>query len=219
MRYSLLLSGLAAVLVAGCAGETELLPSPVDLNETSEADLVPEMPAADEGIRARRRMDAEQLSASMRIISGGIGWTELNGDGEEIDLFEELGATLGVPDYIQRTREDLTASVVFEKFLGDASRAVCSGMVGRELTQGAAEAVLMLHAGQEDSWETNAQGVERNMRYLLLRFHGTGYGAGDPRLDPWLWLFRSSMQDGSAPALAWHTVCVSLFTHPDFYSY
>ena len=208
---------LCLALVA-CSGEAELTAVPVDLSPAANSELLPELPASDEGVRERRRMDIEQLDASMRIVSGGIGWTELNNDGEEINLFEELAATLGVPDFVERTREDLTASVVFEKFLGDASRAVCSSMVGREMTS-ATERVLIVHSELDQGWDDNPVGVEQNMRYLLLRFHGTSYAAGDPQLEPWTWLFRSSMHDGSEPPLAWHTVCVALFTHPDFYSY
>lgn len=218
MRYLTLPLFVVLALLAGCVGDTELVTAPVDLNPSADSELLPDMPAADEGIRARRRMDIDQLDASMQIVSDGIGWVGLNNDGQEINLFEELAATLGVANQVDRTREDLTASVVFEKFLGDASRSICSAMVGREM-QGPTQRVLMLHADEEDTWESNPQAVEQNMRYLLLRFHGTSYGAGDPQLDPWVWLFRSSMHDGTEPPLAWHTVCVALFTHPDFYSY
>ena len=210
------LSGL--LLLVACVEGSEVTAVPVDLSPTASSDLLPDMPGADEGVRARRRMDIDQLDASMRVVSGGIGWTELNNDGEEINLFEALAATLGVPDFVERTREDMTASVVFEKFLGDASRAVCSAMVGREMTS-TTEHVLIVHSDLDQGWDDNPIGVEQNMRYLLLRFHGTNYAAGDPRLDPWLWLFRSSMHGGSEPGVAWHTVCVALYTHPDFYSY
>jgi hypothetical protein len=216
MRYLTLLG--VCVLLAGCESDTALQTTPVDLNPSADIELLPEMPAADEGIRARRRMDIAQLDASMQVVSDGIGWTEIDSDGQEVNLFVALGATLGVPDYISRTREDLTPSVVFQKFLGDASRSICSAMVGREMG-GPTERILMKHVSDEDDWESNPVVISANMRYLLLRFHGTHYAVGDSRLEPWLWLFRSSMHDGSAPPLAWHTLCVALFTHPDFYSY
>jgi hypothetical protein len=209
---------LLALALVGCESDTVLQTTPVGLNPAVDVALLPDMPLADEGIRARRRMDIGQLDASMRVVSGGIGWTELDGDGQVKNLFESLGATLGVPDYITRTREDRTPSVVFEKFLGDASRSICSAMVGREMG-GPTERVLMKHVSDSDDWESNPVAVEANMRYLLLRFHGVKLGPGDPALEPWLWLFRSSLHDGSEPPLAWHTLCVALFTHPDFYSY
>jgi hypothetical protein len=217
MRFFALLGLFTAVLV-GCQSDNNLQTTPVDLSPTADSDLLPEMPAADEGIRARRRMDIAQLDASMNVVSGGIGWTEIDGDGQETNLFETLGATLGVPDYVTRTREDLSASVVFEKFLGDASRSICSAMVGREMG-GPTERVLMKHVSDSDDWESNPVAIEANMRYLLLRFHGVKLGPGDPGLQSWIWLFRSSTHDGSAPPIAWHTLCVALFTHPDFYSY
>ena len=219
MRYLLYIPVLAGVLVlAACESETSLQTVPVDLNPSVDSELLPEMPAADEGIRARRRMDIAQLDASMQVVSDGIGWTEIDNDGQEVNLFESLSATLGVPDFIGRTSEDRTASVVFEKFLGDAARSVCSAMVGREMG-GPTQRTLMKYVSDEDDWESNPVAIETNMRYLLLRFHGTKYGPGDPGLEAWLWLFRSSMHDGSEPPLAWHTLCVALFTHPDFYSY
>jgi len=218
MRHFLFFAVALPLALSACENETTLQTTPVDLSPTTDSELLPEMPAADEGIRARRRMDVVQLDASMRVVSNGIGWTEIDGDGQEVNLFEALSATLGVPDFVGRTSEDRTASVVFEKFLGDASRSVCSAMVGREMS-GPTERVLMRHVSDEDDWETNPAAVETNMRYLLLRFHGTNYGPGDPGLEAWTWLFRSSMHDGSSPPLAWHTLCVALFTHPDFYSY
>ena len=202
MRYLLYVPVLAGVLVlAACESETSLQTVPVDLNPSVDSELLPEMPAADEGIRARRRMDIAQLDASMQVVSDGIGWTEIDNDGQEVNLFESLSATLGVPDFIGRTSEDRTASVVFEKFLGDAARSVCSAMVGREMG-GPTQRTLMKYVSDEDDWESNPVAIETNMRYLLLRFHGTKYGPGDPGLEAWLWLFRSSMHDGSEPPLA-----------------
>ncbi|MEZ4467376.1 MAG: hypothetical protein R3F43_23755 [bacterium] len=60
--------------------------------------------------------------------SGGTGWTETRG-ATEVDLFEELAATLGRPDYVQVTTEDLDPSALFLKFLDDAARSVCARTV------------------------------------------------------------------------------------------
>ena len=221
MKRSIALPALLLIALlglVGCESETSLSTTPVDLDEASDVALIPEMPEADEGVRDRRRMDIPQLDAAMQVASGGIGWTEIRDGGEVVNLFERLAPTLGVPDYIERMSLDLTPSVVFEKFLGDASRSVCSAMVGREMN-GPGERILMKHVTDEDDWESNPSAVDRNMRYLLLRFHGRNYITGDQEMEPWLWLFRTSMHDGSEPPLAWHTICVALYTHPDFYSY
>ena len=91
-------------------------------------DLAPpvEPPVAE--ARARRRMNLDQLDAAFRRTSGGIGWTEMRGN-REVNLLVELSATLGKPDYVQITTEDLDPSALFNKFLDDAARSICERMI------------------------------------------------------------------------------------------
>ena len=53
----------------------------------------------------------------------------------------------------------------------------------------------------------------------LLRFIDNQIESGSPQLNPWSWLFESSVQDTDDPVAAWRTVCVGLIIHPNFYSY
>ncbi|HCP46889.1 MAG TPA: hypothetical protein DIU15_12660 [Deltaproteobacteria bacterium] len=192
--------------------------SPVTMLPEGHASITPAPPPADEGIRARRRMDIDQLNASLRQVTGGIGWTEGEGE-DEVDLFEELSNTLGRPDFIQITSEDLTPSLLFEKFLGDAARSVCQKLVGRETGEEPGEQVFFVHVDPEDTIATSADAIEANLRYLLLRYHGQQLDEGDSRLEPWSWLFESTVHVSGSPAVGWQAVCVGLITHPDFYSY
>ena len=57
------------------------------------------------------------------------------------------------------------------------------------------------------------------MSALLLRFHGRAVPVGDPELEPWVGLFDDIYATTGQPELGWRTVCVGLFTHPDFYSF
>jgi hypothetical protein len=224
MTRLLPLLAATVLLAAACVPEPEAGPAPptsvpVDIEPIGEGALLPGDPAPDEGIRARRRMDIDQLNASIRAATGGQGWTEGTGD-DEVDLFVELGPTLGVPDYLDRTNEDLTASLLFEKFLGDAARSVCAKVVGKELALPLEPRVLMVYVDVEQTWDDAPAEVETNLRYLLLRYHGTSLDDDDvARLEPWTWLFRSTVHASGSPAKGWEAVCVALITHPDFYTY
>ena len=235
MRMSLVvfLAG-AVLLVVACgadSGSSEPAPPPeppapaapdpdpvgVSLTAHGEAHLLPIPPGPDEGLRGRRRMDIDQLDASIQRVTGGIAWTE-SGAGSR-NMFEELSSTLGKPNYIDSTQEDLSVSLLFEKFLGDAGRSVCAELVVREQAVAASERVLMVEVDPETTATEDAAAVEANLRYLLLRYHGEELPSGDSRLTPWTWLFESAVHVSGNPVAGWQTVCVGLITHPDFFSY
>ena len=168
--------------------------------------------------RARQRMTIPQLSAALVHVSGGIGWTETQGGGEE-DLFEVLASSLGVPDYVESTREDRSASPLFHKFLDESARHVCSELVARETSGQPYEPRLMVHADAQSTLSNNPEGVDDNLRYLLLRYHGRKYALGAPGLTAWRWLFESVTHVSQEPSVGWRAVCIALISHPDFYSY
>ena len=85
-RQIWLLLTLALLLaLSACAGETTppepVLPPPVveQLLPQAEGQLLPEPPAANEGIRNRRRMDLDQLEAAILTATGGIYGDERRG--------------------------------------------------------------------------------------------------------------------------------------------
>lgn len=168
--------------------------------------------------RARQRMTIPQLSDSLSAVTGGIGWTELRGGVEE-DLFEVFAASLGVPDYVEATREDRSASALFHKFLDEAARFACSELMVRETSGEPYDAKLMVHVSATDTVSSAPEAVDANLRYLLLRYHGRKLSEGSAALTPWRWLFESISHVTDEPAIAWRGVCIALVSHPDFYSY
>lgn len=206
----------------------------VGSRDEGEVDIAPEVIDAPAG-RPRRRLNIDQLDDAMIKVSGGIGWVEQRGD-TTVDVFDELSSTLGKPDYIQITEEDLEPTILFQKFLGDASRSVCSKMLERDLATIAVEQeyaqrrfaelpddlpekTLMIHVTPEDTWLNNPEAVDENLRALLVRFHGKVLASHDEAaLANWRWLVQSGRHVAD-PTQAWMATCVALFTHPDFYSF
>lgn len=220
IRTSLAAAACAALLI-GCGTEEPTaapepagpVATPVDatLDDGAEGDLKPgPLP----GERDRRRMDIDQLDASIRQVTGGIGWTV---DG--VNQFEALSATLGKPDYQDSTDEDLAPSLLFQKFLGDAASSVCTELAAVDVSRAEEQRALFLHVAPTDTLDSNPDGVEANLSALLLRYHGRTIEPGSDRLDTWRWLFESTTHLTGDPAASWRAVCVGLLMHPDFYSY
>ena len=86
--------------------------SPVEVTtgDSEQVDLAPPYDAERRIVpRPRRRMNIDQLQASVLRVSGGINWTERRGRNEVV-LFDELSATLGKPDFAETTDEELEAT-------------------------------------------------------------------------------------------------------------
>ncbi len=235
LTAAVLVVAAGALLAAGCAAEDETTAaglaaglsdgelegsednpdSPVDVESLGEVDLLPEPELM---VRARQRMNLDQLAGAIVRVTGGLGWTELSGS-NEIDLFEELSATLGKPDYIEITQEDLSPSALFHKFLDDAARSVCARLVEQETSAPSAPRSLMVHVGTDDTVATAPAAVDANLRYLVLRYHGHSLAEDAGVLTHWRWLFETVSHGSGEPADGWQAVCVALITHPDFYSY
>lgn len=166
--------------------------------------------------RPRRRMDIEQLDAAMRRATGGIGWDDSAGNSQLV----RFRSTLGVPDYVGTTNEDREVSALFLKFLDDAARSSCDRLIEREEDAMPADRVFLVHADLESVLPDDREAIDRNLAHLLLRFHGRRVEPGSPELAPWHELFADSRaMSADAPKIAWRTVCVALFDHPDFYLY
>ena len=175
--------------------------------------LVPEN--ADAFVRPRRRMTLPQLSAAIKAATGGIEWPDSKGKSQ----LEILASTLGKPDLVQVVTEDLAPGPVFQKFMGDAARSVCTKLTEQELESPVEEHVLMVEAGLEDTVLTAPEKVDANLMRLLVRFHGLSVPADDPALESWRWLFQSATHLTQDPAQGWRTVCIGLISHPHFYSF
>jgi hypothetical protein len=176
-------------------------------------------PVSQDWGRDWRRMDLDQLKASIEQVSGGVVWSS-SGGRDTIDKFDELALTLGKPDYLESTHEDLDASLLFQKFLKDAASAVCADILEEEWRRTASERVFVTELSLSDIWETHEVGVRANLSKLLLRYHGRVVAVDDAELEEWVWLFRSvSHVTEDNAQTSWNAICVALITHPDFYTY
>ena len=213
-RFSALWSCSLVLLVACSGGSDGKLP-PVSVEPTDEVPVTPARPAS----REWRRMDIDQLKASIARVSGGIRWIENDATGQPFDVLDSLAGSLGKPDFLNSNTEDLEPGLLFQKFLDDAASAVCTSWVAREQQQARSQRLLVSQAEFSDTPTSAPAAIEANMRALLLRFHGMSVGPGDATLTPWLGLFQKVWQGQGSTSAAWRTVCIALFIHPDFYTF
>lgn len=214
---------LSALLLWGCSSSEPApvappppMPDPhaVGLTPVGDGALVPDPPPPEAPWASRRRMTVDQLDASIRAATGGLFWSDTLGN----DQLVTLSATLGKPDFIDSTQEDLSVSLLFQKFLGDAARDVCTRMVEGEVA-GERPVLLMALAEPGTAAALTDAAVDANLQQLLLRFHGQDFDLASARLSPWRWLYTSTLHVTGDPLVAWRAVCVGLLSHPDFYSY
>lgn len=201
----------AAVLVtgtlAGCG-----VPAP-GTKATVTPEVAVDLGTSDQAGRSLKRMDIDQLDASIRAVTG-IAWNEVV-DRKTVMLFDKLSGSLGKPDYQSSTDEDLTPGLLFQKFLSDAATMTCTTLVEAE-RHGGDRFLVAVDLGDAPD---NGAGVriDANLSAALLRFHG--HAATPEDLEPWRWLFDSVYADTGDTAAAWRSVCVGLMTHPAFYAY
>ena len=206
----------------------QAIPFDVEYSDETDVRLMPEQPV---GVlvqpRPRRRMNVDQLQNAMAQVSGGIGWTERQGR-NEVNLFQTLAGTLGKPDFRERTDEELDPTVLFQKFLGDASRSVCSKMLQADLDHEQAvtngdlsdwQPRLLVEVSSTDTLASSPEAYADNVRLMIQRFHGRTLDVGDPGLANWHWFVRSAVHVTQDPKQAWLGLCVALFSHPDFYTF
>jgi len=219
---------MAGALEAGAERAVEEEPSSERLTpeEELEAPLAAPPPPVELPHRPRRRLNLDQLDRAIEQ-SVGLPWTELS-RGEQVRSLTVLSDTLGKPDYIRQTVEDLSPSALFLKFLDDSARTVCSLRVELDLT-GLSEGGEPLSWSDEDwgaLWGEGQLGaldsadLDERLRALSLRFHGLRLPAGDhPRLAYWRWLYETVSFVSDEPHMPWVALCVAMLNHPDFYSY
>jgi len=201
---------------AGGPGTNEALHpggDPVPLDRLGTSNLSPDTPAPEPGVRNRQRLDLDQLDRALEDATG-FRWTA--GDTDQ-GMLDTLAATLGKPDYVQTTMEDLTPSLLFHKFLDDAGRSVCTRLITAEAERAPEERIFLVAVDPASPLE-DATGVDETLANALLRFHGRHAATDDPRLDVWRWLLDNTPASDD-PLLPWTNVCVGLITHPDFYAY
>ncbi len=199
-------------LVLGCDGG-DAPPPPLSTQAS------PTLTVTDEGTlgaqhdepaaRSRKRMRVDQIRDSMEQITGGSAWGKA-GDSD----WDAYAETLGVPDYQERVSEDRSASVIFQKFLDDAASATCDDWLAR-----AADGIGVGFSGGEDLEDTSDTAVRATLVHLRWQITGRSRMKEDPLLDPLQEMFERVLVRTEDPYAGWNTVCVALFTHPDFFTY
>lgn len=226
MRRALLLSALLSLGLTGCEdaggnpnldttpGATDLPPNHPDVN-----DLLSLATARGSG-----RLSVNQLRLSLPVLAG----QDANGNDITWGALQTNASALGEPDYVNVTIENFDPSPLYAKFMDDAARDVCTKMVNAELSASPSKA-LYRFVDLLDTVESNPSGVDANLRYLKLRYHGVRIADDDAegvaRLRS---LFRSAVNaaKGSAAtpsrnhvAEGWRLVCVALMTSAEFHIY
>lgn len=220
------MSLLLTLALLGCSDDlAPFHPLEADVGDTrpasdrGEVSLTPgeavDLGTRDQQGRPRKRMDIDQLAASLERVTGER-WEEGSGD-DTVRLFDRLSGSLGKPDYTSSTEEDLAPGLLFQKFLDDAATSTCTRMVGREL----ASSDRRFLAGLPDNGDPGADraATEAAVQRALLTFHGRRTRSGDPALAPWLWLVDAVHGQTGSATKTWRTLCVGLVTHPDFGTY
>ena len=191
---------LLCVLTAGCDGDL----SGSGPRGTSNLDI-PET-------KRIERLNARQFFRALEVTTGQ-SWSRA----------DQYAATLGQPDFDQVVQESNDISISFVKLAGDAAREVCRDAVNADLElETQADRII---SRDVDSMDPMDPSVERNIRYLVLRFHGIYITDDlDSRLDPWVSLIRSELPEEPEERLnqmpdRWKAVCVGLISHPDFMTY
>jgi len=181
-------------------------------------------PLAGTASAGTRRLSVAQLRESLPVVLRGHTWKVGNANG-----FDARSGTLGVPDYVSSVEENLEATPLYLKFMGDMARDACNRAVTADAAQAdpAQRAVLRFVEPQE-TLSSSPGKVNDNLRYLRLAFLGLRADSpDDPAVVQLRGLFDQSVKaaaSGGTPTRAhvlegWRTVCVALLTSPEFHLY
>ncbi len=170
-----------------------------------------------------QRLTVRQLAQSLPVVLGGNTWMVGGTPG-----FDARSATLGEADYIAVVDENLEASTLYQKFMGDAARDGCTRTSNADAALGQTSRVLVRFAALTDTVTSNATGIDQNLRYLKLRFHGVKVNATDTTSIAGLRTVFTGAVRGAAgtgtPTAGhvkegWRAVCVALLTAPEYHLY
>jgi hypothetical protein len=236
MKASLFALALTAGLVgcgtsSGGSGLSDERPA-TNLGKSNETALGVDHPPFDAPRKEAtpRRLSVDQWRASIPVVFGNdvqgnpIAWTLPNGTPA---LAAGIARSMGEPDYLATTDEALSPSVAYSKFADDAGRALCTKAMDADAARvDASTRVLVRHVALADTVESNPDAVMKNLRYLKLRFHGVRLKDSDnTTLLPLREVLASAVKGSPSTDTAarsregWKTVCVALFTAPEFHVY
>lgn len=160
--------------------------------------------------RAARRLSVAQIEASIVTLFDGITWDNGAATNPRV-MFELLARTLGVPDYLQLTGEDLSATPLFAKFMDDMAGQVCRKAVEHDAAESnVARRVLVPYPAD----------VDRTLRFIRLKLHAIYVPDGSTESIAELRrLYDEILADTVDSTQAWIGVCVAALTAPEMMTY
>jgi hypothetical protein len=170
--------------------------------------------------RDARRVSIEMLRRSFPVVFGNdpagqpITWTLGARTG-----FDAYSRALGEADYADVVDENRDPSPLYLKFIDDAARDGCNKVLTADLARtDPTQRALVRYAQLTD---TAGDALNKNLRYLRLRFHGVHVAdADDAPIAGLRQLFTDSLAaNGGSVKEAWRAVCVALVTAPEFSLY
>jgi hypothetical protein len=227
---------LALSALAACSSGAPSDSSGPSLTETPEMPAPPvDHPPIDPAKKpvtsaVAQRVSVAQLRGAFPVILGkdvnGKDITWMSGGAPALDKMADV---LGEADYAFVTQDNRDPSALYLKFMDDAARDVCERALTADAARpAAADRVLLRYVGPTDTAKSNAAGVDKNLGYLTLRFHGIKVKEGDDaRLAPLRTLFTDAVTAAAAGQSVtaahvtegWRAVCVALITAPEFHLY
>ena len=99
---------------------------------------------------------------------------------------------------------------MFQKFLDDAATYTCLAWVT------AADTTFFT---ADDPASTSRDDVRSNIVGLRWQVQGKAKDDTAPIIDDYEQLFFTAHERSESHEVAWQTVCVAMFTHPDFFMY
>lgn len=191
-------------------------------------------PPPDEGPSSAqvRRLTIPQVRSSITAVLGN----DVNGQpiswmvSSTLSGFDRFSGALGTADFLNITEDAVEPSALYAKFMGDAARDACNrALAADNVKADMATRVMTRLVERTDTVAKNPEGIDRNLRYLKLRFHGVKVPDDDvARIAALRTLFdtvvRKASNESANPTQAqvrvgWHAVCVALLTDPEFHLY
>lgn len=211
--------GILILATLGACGPSDDGPAPPVQEDVGITEDTQDPPVQAVTARAVHRLTIEQIARSLPVVTGGISWTEDFGQGP-MDILEVLSGTLGAPDYLLVTEENMEPSLIIAKFLTDASHRICSKWVERDRFAEPGARTLIVH----EDWDSLAdEDVRSSLRRLRLRFFSVPTPEGDDSTIERLSTLFHAAADAAPPGKeaddGWFAVCIAMMTDPAFVLY
>ena len=191
---------------SGCSDSSESaaeVPAPTPAQVESVPALPPppsEAAGLDVLSRRVRRMSVDQLSRSIESFG--------NLEPGSIEIPEFLAFTLGKPDYLQTTEENLEPSPLFMKFMMDLGGIICPPLAASDEERPADERIFTRYSSLSD-----------NLGHALLVATGIDGDDAVPYIARLTRVFEAGRVGALGDVSGYEAVCMALITSPEFLLY